>query len=152
MGTVKSGATAHANHCNRRVRYYLKNPDKILPDGGPEKIIEAALACTSLDDQRRWEREHPVTIRENQRVAYNDTPNKILNLFSIWCERNPRKWRTVHLKKGRKGREVYASGQRERANGVAEYLNKKGIPARAMKLSDGDRKKGRRYIVIEETK
>jgi hypothetical protein len=44
-------------------------------------------------------------------------------------------------------REVYATGQLQRATGVAEYLTQQGTAARVVPLPAGERRRGRHYVV-----
>jgi hypothetical protein len=44
-------------------------------------------------------------------------------------------------------REVYATGQRERANGVVDFLRRGEQPAWAVLLPEQDRRRGRRFVV-----
>lgn len=144
--TRKRTAPPWFNHINKLVIYYRADFERIEDDGGWEEVYGAAKDRNQhTGDQLAWEKERGIKDPpEELRVdEFYDANQALLFLgqdYHIWLAR-----REEEATEGTTG-EVYASGQRERANGVAEYLTSQGLVAEARKLDTG-RSQGRRYVV-----
>jgi hypothetical protein len=138
MGLTTRKAEPTMNHANRAMAYYDVNPNEIEKLGGVDVVIaqlKARLGRRNTREMIAWEIAHEVDEKSFKPVWEGwDYPTALKEFRERHAPNRVKEW--------------YASGQRERANGVAEYLRAQGEDVKVVRLPDGERHRNRKYIVV----